>query len=78
MDLGTFISNLSPYARVAIASAPLVVSLAVRPFVGQNRPLKTVMLGSATWLAMNVVTSPYLITLKVNIATVRDCCGAGW
>jgi hypothetical protein len=53
MELATVASNLSPCFRIGIASAPLFVSLAVRLLVGENRALQVVLMGAATWLAMN-------------------------
>ena len=60
MDLGTLTSNLSPLARIGIAAAPLLSTVVVRLLVGKNRALEMILMGSATWLAMNTVTSPYM------------------
>jgi hypothetical protein len=58
MDLPSLISSFSPYMRVGIASTPIVASLVARLLLGDNRALQVVLLGSTTWLAMNVMVSP--------------------
>lgn len=55
MDLGTLTSNISPYGRVVIAATPVFVSLMVRFVVGHHRAFGVILMGSVTWLAMNVV-----------------------
>ena len=55
MDFGTLTSNLSPFGRVAIAATPIFVSLMVRFVVGHHRAFGVILMGSVTWLAMNVV-----------------------
>ena len=75
MDLGTLTSNLTPYQRVGVASTPMLLSLLLRLLVGKNRPLQMVLMGSATWLAMNTVLSPYMSLMKENIGLLRDLLG---
>jgi hypothetical protein len=60
MDAGTLALNLSPWARVGIATAPFLVSLAVHLMSGRKRANQMVLMGSATWLAMNVMIAPYV------------------
>ena len=55
MDMGILMSGLSPLARMGAASAPIVIALVLRLLVGNRQGIEVILLGSATWLAMNVV-----------------------
>jgi hypothetical protein len=57
MDLRMLLLSFSPYMRVGIASAPIFVSLAARLLMGNHRALPALLMGSATWLAMNIMVS---------------------
>ena len=56
MDLRT-IASLSPLMRVGIASAPIFAALMARLLLGDHRGLRLILMGSTTWLAMNVMVS---------------------
>ena len=75
MDLGTLPASLTPYKQIGVASAPLFVSLLVRLFIGKSRVLNMVVMGSATWLAMNTLLSPYMDMMNLNSATLRGLLG---
>ena len=59
MSPGSLLHSLSPYARVSTALAPFVLAVVLRMILGGNRLTRILFSISTTWLAINVLLTPY-------------------
>jgi len=72
MDLGSFTYSLTPFQRASVAAAPMLVSLTFRLLIGKKRGIQTILMVSATWLAMNTMLTPSLHPMTDPAAFHRD------
>ena len=68
-------ATLPFWASIAVAASPLTLSMLLRFIIGRNRAMKMFVTASATWLAMNILLSPYLHMMRSSIGQLRDLLG---
>lgn len=67
----SLLDNLSPYARLTTAVAPFFLALVMRILLGNNRLTRVLFSISATWLAINVMLTPYSRPMQHDLQNLR-------
>ena len=57
----------SHWQVIAVSAGPLTLSMMVRVFLGKNRLMIMLVRGSAAWLGVRILLTPYMDMAKENL-----------